>query len=227
MRQLLSVKYRVPILGMHPSRSNVIEFTRWLPQEKSHGLSFNSDGISILLYVDETCLAHTDNFDNIDCMMNVMVDEIRVGASVWIENIELIEYILNLDPQKGPDDTALGTEFERLGDKIELATKEFINRLVDFLRIEARHYWLCRYDPDRMREISRDGVARFDRGPEFRWRSTRTTPTIYGYMPSKDSLISEETWLQVSESVTAEKFRPWPAGLLLADAYVLRDQDKY
>lgn len=227
MPKHLTVEYRIPVRGQHPSRGAVIEFLSWLPQGEEHGIAVQREGISLFIYFDETCVGYPRerDADAIKRQRNVGMYDILIRASTTVENQELVNYIEGIDPAVAPGESQLGDEYKRLGETLTHYIIEVLNRLVAFLRTEKRHYWLSSYFEMQPGNIPKayEGWARFDDGACFRWRPSNVQ-SFAVVAPSEDDCISEGDWAAARKAVANERFRPWPAGALLADAFLLRDK---
>ena len=226
MPKHLTVEYRIPVRGQHPSRGSVIEFLSWLPQGEEHGIAFQKEEVSLLIYFDEACVAYPRerDADAIKRQTNVGMCDILIRASTVIENQELADYIAGIDPAVAPGKSDLGDEYSHLGEKLTRISVEVLNRLVAYLRTEKRHYWLSTYyemQPGNVPEAY-GGRARFDDGEWFRWRPSYIT-SLVAVVPSAADCISEDDWVAARKVAANDRFRPWPAGALLADAFLLRD----
>jgi hypothetical protein len=217
-RETVTVRFTISLDESQELGGPPITFSRWLPMGREHGIGFQHETCTGLLWFELKSASWISDEATIPKTINVLVDNFLADVVTTVDG-ELAAWMVARDCRHAPtaDDEALAARYRQHGEAVTAALNHGLNRFLSFVKIEKGQYWV----PLVTVKASGEARAKTHTSDWFRWCPTHVIE-LTATMPNENDprFIRPEDWPRAQAFVVSQR-RPTLTLELLASAELL------
>ena len=195
----LLIRMEIPFLAYPEANSDsYMIFHMWLPLKNEDFLYIEKDDLKLKLWFDvkTTWWGSQPTEEEIKKIINIPARKIFADITVSNLNQTLLNYISTHDYSKkpGPQEEEFQKEYDLLSQRIKEFTLNNLNRLISYVRVFKRQYWLQEYPLEREYDGFFSSKARIDDGKWFNWHLFNTHHLVVQLERNYDRYLNEADW---------------------------------
>jgi hypothetical protein len=208
-QQLVTVRFTVPLSDRSEAAGGPLIFTHWMPLGSEHGIKFQHDGCTGLLWLNST--PWNDDQASIERTVNVLVDTIVADIVTSVSaDLTASMKVRDCGHAGATDQRVLADAYVLHGNTVLAALDYGLNRFLSFVRIEKGQHWLrhVMLDPGRLAShaVRFRAQASTDGSDWFRWCPTNIISlTAHGPNENDPRFIRPTDWPNAQEYVLSNK----------------------